>query len=360
MVTVGEACSQLDDAIPLSKAAEWDAVGLQVGDRAVDALPIAVCHEVTDEVVEAASSAGLLVTYHPLLFSPTKSFVAGASATGRAFRLAAGGSALYSVHTAFDVATGGCAEGLSEALGLSDIVGFGPNWSGGQLKMVTFAPPETRDRLIAALAAAGAGEVGRYRGCAFSSEGVGSFAAPAVSSPHVGRVGESSDVAEIRLELLVPAARRDAVAAALVAAHPYEEPPFDFYPVNANAGFVGRVGAVELQAIESFVASVSARLDAAVRYAAAAVSAVSRVAVVPGSGGGFAGLAAAAGADVLVTGDVSHHQAAAAAASGVAMVDAGHAATERPGIARLYSLVSTMFADTIDLTGFNPDPWSHF
>ena len=359
MLTVGAACSQLETAIPLSKAAEWDAVGLQVGDRDADANPVAVCHEVTDEVVEAAKSVGLLVSYHPLIFAPTKSFVAGPSAPGRAFRLASAGTALYSVHTAFDVAAAGCAVALGAELGLSDAVGFGPNWSGAQLKLVTFIPPEARAAMIEALSAAGAGTIGRYHGCAFSADGVGSFSAPAESSPHVGRPGESSHAAESRLEMLVPAGRRDAVAAALVSAHLYEEPPYEFYDVAANAGFVGRVGTVEPQTLEAFAADVSARLHTAVRYSGARMSEVARVAVVPGSGAGFAVSAAAAGADVLVTGDVSHHQAAAASASGIAVIDAGHAATERPGLATLYSLVSTMFTETIDLTGINPDPWSH-
>ena len=70
------------------------------------------------------------------------------------------------------------------------------------------------------------------------------------------------------------------------------------------------------------------------------------------------GLPLDSGADVVVTGDVSHHQARAALAAGIAVVDPGHAPTERPGVRALYSAVAEMMDLTIDLTNLNPDPWA--
>ena len=64
------------------------------------------------------------------------------------------------------------------------------------------------------------------------------------------------------------------------------------------------------------------------------------------------------GADVIVTGDVSHHRARAAIEVGMAVVDAGHAATERPGVARLYAAVSAALGGAVDLTDVDADPWS--
>lgn len=62
---------------------------------------------------------------------------------------------------------------------------------------------------------------------------------------------------------------------------------------------------------------------------------VRTVAVMPGSGGDAVRPAAAAGADVLVCGDLKHHDALEAAALGLAVVDAGHYSTERPVVASL-------------------------
>ncbi len=80
-----------------------------------------------------------------------------------------------------------------------------------------------------------------------------------------------------------------------------------------------------------------------------------RVAVVPGSGRSFLGHAR--GADVLVTGDIGHHDARQAAEAGLAVIDPGHAATERPGLRRLYAAVAQIAADVVDLTGVDADPW---
>ena len=56
---------------------------------------------------------------------------------------------------------------------------------------------------------------------------------------------------------------------------------------------------------------------------------VRRVAIMPGSGGEYFARAAAAGADVLITGDVKHHQAIDAAETGIPIIDAGHRGTEK-------------------------------
>ncbi|MDJ0791398.1 MAG: Nif3-like dinuclear metal center hexameric protein [Acidimicrobiia bacterium] len=82
---------------------------------------------------------------------------------------------------------------------------------------------------------------------------------------------------------------------------------------------------------------------------------VRTVAVLPGSGG-RAIQDAGRVADAIVTGDVSHHAAAAAAERGMAVIDPGHAATERPGIASLYAAVSQAVDGAI-LFEEDPTPW---
>ncbi|MPN10297.1 GTP cyclohydrolase 1 type 2 [bioreactor metagenome] len=55
---------------------------------------------------------------------------------------------------------------------------------------------------------------------------------------------------------------------------------------------------------------------------------IRKVAVCGGSGASLIQSAAFAGADVLVTGDVKYHEAQEAVAAGIAIIDAGHFATE--------------------------------
>ena len=62
---------------------------------------------------------------------------------------------------------------------------------------------------------------------------------------------------------------------------------------------------------------------------------ISRVAVLGGAGGGYAGQAIAAGADAYVTGEIGYHRALDAADNGLCVIEAGHAATEYPAISLL-------------------------
>jgi len=85
--------------------------------------------------------------------------------------------------------------------------------------------------------------------------------------------------------------------------------------------------------------------------------AVHRVAVVPGSG---SDLIAQAGelADVLITGDVGHHKAVAALDAGLSVIDPGHIATERPGMASLVAITRSLTGvDVVDLTHLDPQTW---
>src|SRR3990172_11375641 len=98
-------------------------------------------------------------------------------------------------------------------------------------KLIVFVPREALDAVRDALFAAGAGRIGNYERCSFYTEGSGTFLGGEGSSPAVGRPGLEQPVAELRLETVYPEERHEEVIAALRAAHPYEEPAFDIYPL---------------------------------------------------------------------------------------------------------------------------------
>lgn len=356
---VAAVLASLGRITPLDKAAGWDAVGLQVGDPSVVVASAAVCHEVTEAVTAALEDdpVDLLVAYHPLLFGPVPTFVAGRSATGRAYRLARMGVAVASVHTAFDVAPGGTSDALADALDLTERTGFGPAWPEGTKKFVTFIPPADVDRVVAATAAAGAGTIGNYRSCSFRSAGTGAFHPLEGADPAVGATGTMNTVDEVRVEIIAPPGAREHVAAALVAAHPYEEPAYDVYAVEGNAGMIGRFGDLgEPATPERLARVVAARLGTSVRLASATDDPLRRVAVVPGSGASF--IAAVAGkADVLITGDIGHHRAREALDAGLSVIDAGHVPTERPGVERLYASVARIVPGARHFDRMDPHPW---
>ncbi len=344
---------------PFERAAPWDPVGLVLGDPAAPARRIAVCHEVTEAVVAAleADPVDLLVAYHPLLFHPTQRLVAGPTPEGRALRLARAGIALGVVHTAFDVAPGGTADALAESLDLREIEGFGPLFGAPSRKLVTFVPSAAADAVLDAVAAAGAARIGNYTHCSFRSEGTGTFFGGEGSTPVVGKRGELSREPEVRLEFLVPPAREAEAIRALLRTHPYEEPAFDVVERRGEARCIGRVG--RLDRAES-LAELADRVAQSLRGPTPRVAGdperpVRRVAVLPGSGEDYTQAATEAGADVLVTGDLRHHAVRRALDAGLATIDAGHAATERPGVERLLAFVAAEGLETVSLLALDSD-----
>jgi len=96
-------------------------------------------------------------------------------------------------------------------------------------KLVVFIPPDALEPVRDALFAAGAGRIGDYERCSWSTAGTGTFRPLPGAEPAIGQVGTEEHVAEHRLETVFPEERQAEVVQALRGAHPYEEPAFDIY-----------------------------------------------------------------------------------------------------------------------------------
>lgn len=334
--TVADWMALIHAAYPPSEAAEWDHVGLQVGDPDAPVARVLLSLDVTSEVVAEAADgpATLLLAHHPLLFRPLASLTP-ATASGRiALAAAAANVAVAAAHTNLDVARDGAgtSDPVVSALGLVDVAPLTTELREGErCTLVTFVPEEAVDPVIDAVSAAGAGRVGDYERCSFRLAGTGTFRPLPGTDPYSGTVGQDAADAEIRLEMTLPRKRAGAVIRALVAAHPYEEAAYHLIPVveGATVGF-GRVGQLPSpRRLADVVSRVRERLPAPhLRYAGDPDRMITRVATVGGAGDGLIGAAVGAGADVYITGDLRHHVTLDALEQGLAMIDAGHHATE--------------------------------
>jgi dinuclear metal center YbgI/SA1388 family protein len=128
MQTLSSICDFLEAFAPPVLAAEWDNVGLLVGDRAQRVERVLTCLTITPAVTSEAirERADLIVTHHPLPFRPLKRLTAE-DPTGRILLdLIRAGIAIHSPHTAFDSAAGGINQQLAEGLGLIEIAPLVP------------------------------------------------------------------------------------------------------------------------------------------------------------------------------------------------------------------------------------------
>jgi dinuclear metal center YbgI/SA1388 family protein len=341
MLTVARITGFLQQFAPLELAADWDNVGLLVGDPAAEVRAIMTCLTVTPASVAEAvdSDAQLIVSHHPILFRPVQR-ITSATAEGRMLlSLIRAGIAVYSPHTAFDNTREGINEMLARRLDLVDIGPLQRADSPAQCKIVVFVPDADLGRVSDALFGAGAGHIGQYRECSFRLAGTGTFFGSEAANPTVGQKGRREEVSEWRLEVVCPAPLVDRVVSAMRRAHSYEEPAYDVYPLRpapASSG-VGRVGRIpQPVALRDFSATVKNKLNAGlVQVVGEPNRMIQQVAIVCGSGGSLLTSALRAGADVLLTGEMRFHDYLAAEAAGIALVLPGHYVTERGGVEAL-------------------------
>lgn len=349
MTTVADVTGFLERVAPLQLAAEWDNVGLLIGERSAEVRRVLTCLTVTPESAAEAVETGaqLVVSHHPVLFKAVRR-LSDATPEGRMLlRLARGGVAVYSPHTAFDNCRDGINEALARRVGLTDIAPLQRGTDAAECKVVVFVPEADLRAVMNSVFAAGAGRIGQYRECSFRLAGTGSFFGTKSTNPAVGQRGRREEVSEFRLEVVCPESAVTGVVAAARGAHSYEEPAIDVYPLRPRQSSTGegRIGVLASETpLEAFATLVRAELKSGpVQMVGDPARRIRRVAVVCGAGGSFPGEAVRSGADALLTGEARFHDYLEARARGLAMVLPGHYATERLGAELLAGRIAAEF-----------------
>lgn len=218
-----EIMNRIEQAYPKQAALDWDNVGLLVGRVDKEVKKVYIALDATEESIEAAISSGadLLLTHHPMIFSPLKKITNEHFIGNRVVTLLQHDISYYAMHTNYDVL--GMAELSGTILGLNGMDVFEMTDSERQ-------------------------------------EGI-------------GRVGELKE--EMTLEACCELVKEK----------------FDLPSVKIFGN---------------------------------PKKLVKRVAISPGSGKHMTKPAVKKGADVLITGDIDHHEGIDAVAQGLAIIDAGH------------------------------------
>ncbi len=353
---------------PLKFAESWDKVGLQLGvaDRAIGG-PVLLTIDLTEEVLAEAmkKQVGAVIAYHPPLWEPLKKLT-DSTHTERIIRGAAeAGIAIYSPHTALDAAPGGMTEWLCEGIGsprgeaqagviagdcraLAPAIGGDPS---REVKVITFVPQDQIDHVRNALGTAGAGGLGNYKLCSFTTPGQGTFLPGNDTNPTVGTPGNLERVDEVRLEMVCEKRALPLVIETLKQLHPYEEPAYDIVDLVPEP--LRRIGSGRRLTLDQpvLMGDLIDRLKShlgrsRMRYALSGDDRPFRtIGVVPGSGASFVDLARTEGCDVLITGEMTHHEIVAARQSGISILLAGHTNTERGYLPRLQDRLHEFLPD---------------
>lgn len=100
--------------------------------------------------------------------------------------------------------------------------------------LVVYVPDSHAEAVRTAIGDAGAGRLGDYSHCSFTSPGTGRFTPMTGARPFIGTPGGPAEVSEVRIECIVEEDVLGAVVQGLRQAHPYEEPAFMSWPVNGH------------------------------------------------------------------------------------------------------------------------------
>ena len=341
----------LNRLCPPDLAEDWDNVGLQVGDPQAKIDTILVCLDAEEIALKEAQrhNAQLIISHHPLIFKPLKRLSPTDSTGQILFTAIRNDIAVVSAHTNLDRAADGLNDWLAERLGVEDAVPLEKPVSGQFYKLIVYVPVGHDVEVRDAIFAAGAGHIGAYDQCSFSHRGVGTFRGGSGTQPFIGTPGTLETTEEVRFETIVPAAVVGKVVTRMLKVHPYEEVAYDLIPLaneRTDVG-LGRIGSLaEAVPLRQFAAQVKDSLNlSGLKLVGDPEQDISRVAVCGGTGMSLFSAALRQGADCLVTGDIKFHEAQRARAEGIALIDAGHFATEQIMVAELSRRLRKVFAE---------------
>ncbi len=100
-------------------------------------------------------------------------------------------------------------------------------------KLCVYVPASHLQQVKQAMFDAGAGRIGDYDSCCWQVAGQGQFRPLAGADPFIGTQGLVEVVEEYKVELVCADELVAAAVAALKAAHPYEEPAYQVWKLEA-------------------------------------------------------------------------------------------------------------------------------
>ena len=336
-VTVGRILQVIDGLAPFRLAESWDNVGLLVGDLQAPVRRLAVALEITPDLLPEIRDRGidLLITHHPPIFQPLRQVTTQRPESAMVYELARMGAALIAAHTNLDASPWGTNAALAERFALQALAPLFPMpLRSAPYKLVIYTPEGAEQEIIAAIARGGGGVIGRYDHCSFRAQGVGTYRPLDGATPWAGEVGQLEQAPEWRIEAEVPARALPDVFNEVRQAHPYEKMAYDLYP-RVQPDPLYSMGLTGVLPFEMTLAALARRVrdrlpgGEPVAFIGDGEQPIVRAAVFAGSGK-MAIRDWAGQADALITGEVDHHLARDAEARGMAVIAAGHYATEQP------------------------------
>ena len=309
---VQDVITHLEALAPLAYAEEFDNVGLLVGHKNTKVRGVLVTLDTLETVVDEAieNNCNLIVSFHPIVFNGLKK-ITGINYVERVVLKAIENKiAIYAIHTALDNAFEGVNAGLCELLKLKNKSILIPQ-TGTIKQLTTYVPKHAIEQLKTALFEVGAGSIGNYDHCSFTTNGEGSFKGNEYSKPVIGKKNILHKEAEIQLSVCFVKHLENKVLKTLFKNHPYEEVAYELVTLeNTNQRIgMGMIGTLDqpMEALE-FLNFIKIKLNcSAIKHSKLLDKPIQKVAVLGGAGSFAIEAAKSAGAEAFISADLKYH-----------------------------------------------------
>jgi len=349
----------IDKIAPFFLQQSFDNSGVQYADMEEDINKTLICLDVTPEIIEEAieHNCNTILAHHPLFFKPFNKITKQDNPV--IFQLMYHRLNLIAAHTNYDLAENGLNDYVGNLLDLKKIACLEES-AEKTLKLAVYVPDKYHEKLLNALFQAGAGNIGNYSETSFSFSGKGSFTPLKGTTPFIGKTGQRESVNEIKIETVFREKDLKKITDAIYKNHPYEEPAYDIYQLQTNnktgIGLIANLPSE--QDLEIICKKVKATLKIPyLRIVKTEKQQIKTIALCTGSGGSLINKAVQKKVDLLITGDIKHHEALKAKEMGLNVIDIEHFYTEKyfvPAIKK--QLIETDIPETLLAASQNMNP----
>jgi dinuclear metal center YbgI/SA1388 family protein len=312
MHRIADIINFLETLAPLHLEEEYDNSGLVCGDSSTAAQGAIAALDLTEEVIDEAIGHGfnLIIVHHPPIFKGLKKINAKDPVTSMLLRCIQHNIAIYAIHTNLDNVIWGVNGEIAARMGLKNLQVLSPK-AGTHLQLNTYVPSAHAELVKNAIFEAGAGAIGLYNECSFSSLGEGTFKALEGANPFIGEKGLRHLEEEQKLEFIFPVHLRGQVLKALNAAHPYETVAYNIVPLEnqfLELG-AGAIGILQEPLAENDVLSMLKSIfkTGTIRHSPFTGKTIQTIALCGGSGKSLINNALGLNADLYFTGDLGYH-----------------------------------------------------
>jgi len=313
ILTIQEITKYLENFAPRLTQENYDNSGLICGnpDEAVRGVILTLdCIEsVVDEAI--SKSCNLIIAHHPIVFKGLKSFTGANYVERTIIKAIKNNIAILAMHTNLDNYRFGVNYKIGQKLNLQNIKILAPK-TDNQLKIVVYVPKQHAERLRIAMNEAGAGRIGNYDYCSYSTEGKGTFRALEGANPFVGSHGKLHSENETKIEMVIRQEHLGEVLRAIKSIHPYEEVAYDLIPLSNEDPYQGAGMYGELDSpmnTSEFLTMLKEKFNCGIiKHTVLCKSEIQRVAFCGGSGSFLMQKAKQVNADIFISSDYKYHE----------------------------------------------------